>query len=124
MDTSLSPYLVGTPVALEIRARMLEREDEMDFRDDYDRERRYRGEGDYYGESGRRRARSEDDGGGPHAGRGPRGYRRSDDRIREDVCDRLCEHGFVDASDIEVHRGRRRRGGHRRAPAPQRAARQ
>src|SRR5262249_56102969 len=39
MDTSLSPYLVGTPVALEIRARMWEREDEMDFRDDYDRER-------------------------------------------------------------------------------------
>jgi len=39
---------------------------------------------------------------GPHAGRGPRGYSRSDDRIREDVCDRLCEHGFVDASDIEV----------------------
>ena len=40
--------------------------------------------------------------GGPHAGRGPRGYTRSDDRIREDVCDRLCEHGFVDASDVEV----------------------
>jgi osmotically-inducible protein OsmY len=40
--------------------------------------------------------------GGPHAGRGPRGYTRSDERIREDVCDRLCEHGYVDASDIEV----------------------
>lgn len=40
--------------------------------------------------------------GGPHAGRGPRGYTRSDERIREDVCDRLCEHGFVDASDIDV----------------------
>jgi osmotically-inducible protein OsmY len=39
---------------------------------------------------------------GPHAGRGPRGYMRSDERIREDVCDRLCEHGFIDASDIEV----------------------
>jgi osmotically-inducible protein OsmY len=39
---------------------------------------------------------------GPHAGRGPRGYTRSDDRIREDVCDRLCEHGLVDAGDIEV----------------------
>ena len=39
---------------------------------------------------------------GPHAGRGPRGYTRSDERIREDVCDRLCEHGFVDAGDIEV----------------------
>lgn len=40
--------------------------------------------------------------GGPHAGRGPRGYTRSDERIREDVCDRLCEHGFIDASDVEV----------------------
>lgn len=39
---------------------------------------------------------------GPHAGRGPRGYTRSDERIREDLCDRLCEHGYVDASDIEV----------------------
>lgn len=43
-----------------------------------------------------------DESGGPHAGRGPRGYTRSDERIREDVCDRLCEHGFVDASDVEV----------------------
>jgi len=39
---------------------------------------------------------------GPHAGRGPRGYTRSDERIREDVCDRLCEHGYIDASDVEV----------------------
>jgi osmotically-inducible protein OsmY len=50
----------------------------------------------------RSRSRSGDTFGGPHAGRGPRGYTRSDERIREDVCDRLCEHGFVDASDIEV----------------------
>jgi hypothetical protein len=40
--------------------------------------------------------------GGPHAGRGPRGYQRSDERIREDVCDALCEHGYIDASEIEV----------------------
>jgi len=42
---------------------------------------------------------------GPHAGRGPRGDTRSDEHIREDVCDRLCEHGFVDASDVEVRVG-------------------
>jgi len=40
--------------------------------------------------------------GGPFAGRGPKGYRRSDDRIREDLCDLLCEHGALDASDVEV----------------------
>lgn len=39
---------------------------------------------------------------GPHRGRGPRGYKRSDDRIHEEVCDRLEAHGGVDASDIEV----------------------
>lgn len=38
-----------------------------------------------------------------YAGRGPRGYRRSDDRICEDVCDRLTEDPSVDASDVEVH---------------------
>ncbi|MGE0005480.1 MAG: BON domain-containing protein [Parvibaculaceae bacterium] len=35
-------------------------------------------------------------------GRGPRNYARSEDRIREDVCDRLTEDGAVDATDIEV----------------------
>jgi hypothetical protein len=38
-----------------------------------------------------------------HYGRGPRGYRRSDDRIREAICDRLTVHEAVDASDMEVH---------------------
>lgn len=41
-------------------------------------------------------------GAGPYAGRGPRGYVRSDERIREDVCQRLTENGWVDATDIEV----------------------
>jgi hypothetical protein len=35
-------------------------------------------------------------------GRGPRGYRRSDDRIREDICDRLTEDHDIDASDIDI----------------------
>ncbi len=37
-----------------------------------------------------------------YTGRGPRGYRRGDERIREDVCDRLTEEPRIDASDIEV----------------------
>ncbi len=36
-----------------------------------------------------------------YRGRGPRNYRRSDDRIKEDINDRLSE-GYLDASDIEV----------------------
>lgn len=55
------------------------------------------------------RERSFDDSGrygwqGPnYAGRGPRGYQRTDERIREDVCDRLTDDPRIDASDIEVH---------------------
>jgi osmotically-inducible protein OsmY len=39
---------------------------------------------------------------GRYAGRGPRGYRRSDERIREDVNERLTDDWRVDAIDIEV----------------------
>ncbi len=35
-------------------------------------------------------------------GHGPKGYRRSDERIREDINDRLMAHPDIDASDIEV----------------------
>jgi hypothetical protein len=44
---------------------------------------------------------------GRFSGRGPRGYRRSDERIREDVCELLTRHGEIDASemDVEVHDG-------------------
>jgi hypothetical protein len=38
---------------------------------------------------------------GPFAGLGPRGYRRSDDRICEELHDRLTAHGFIDATDIK-----------------------
>jgi hypothetical protein len=39
---------------------------------------------------------------GPYAGRGPRGYHRSDDRILEDVCEWFTEHSRLDPSDVEV----------------------
>jgi osmotically-inducible protein OsmY len=35
-------------------------------------------------------------------GRGPKGYRRSDERIRESVCEHLTEDPHLDASDIDV----------------------
>lgn len=39
---------------------------------------------------------------GPHRGRGPKGYRRTDERIHEDVCERLMHDRFIDASEVEV----------------------
>lgn len=39
---------------------------------------------------------------GPHVGRGPEGYQRSDERIQEDVSEMLMWHGDVDASKIRV----------------------
>ncbi len=39
---------------------------------------------------------------GPHYGKGPKGYKRSDDRIREDVCEMIARQGHIDASDVEV----------------------
>jgi hypothetical protein len=51
----------------------------------------------------------EDDGGffgafgqGEHRGRGPKNYTRSDERIRDDVNDRLSDDSWLDASEIEV----------------------
>jgi hypothetical protein len=49
-----------------------------------------------------------DDGLGPrgrpglHRGKGPAGYVRGDERILEEVCDRLADDDRLDASDIEV----------------------
>jgi hypothetical protein len=44
---------------------------------------------------------------GPHSGRGPQGWQRSDDRIREDVNEALSQHGWLDATNVnvDVHNG-------------------
>jgi osmotically-inducible protein OsmY len=39
---------------------------------------------------------------GRFGGLGPRGWQRSDDRIKEDLCERMSEHPYLDASDIEI----------------------
>lgn len=85
-------------------------------RDDYgqergymDRDRRGRDRGfmerasdevaSWFGDEDAERRRQMDAG---HRGRGPKNYTRSDDRIREDVNDRLSDDPHIDASDIEV----------------------
>jgi osmotically-inducible protein OsmY len=52
----------------------------------------------WFGDRGAERRRDQDQ----HRGRGPKGYTRSDERIRDDINDRLTDDGWLDASDIEV----------------------
>lgn len=40
--------------------------------------------------------------GGSHRGKGPKNYERSQDRMREDVCERLTDDAMIDASNMEV----------------------
>jgi len=46
--------------------------------------------------------RAEGEAKGQHRGKGPRGYQRADDRIRDDINDRLADDSFLDATEIEV----------------------
>ena len=39
---------------------------------------------------------------GPHRGKGPQGYTRTDDRIKESICEALTDDEHLDASHIEV----------------------
>jgi osmotically-inducible protein OsmY len=55
----------------------------------------------WFGDEEAERRRRMDEQQRRYPGRGPKGYRRSDDRIKEDVNDRLSE-GYLDASEIEV----------------------
>jgi osmotically-inducible protein OsmY len=41
-------------------------------------------------------------GSGPHRGKGPVGYQRSDERVREMICESLADDDQIDASQIEV----------------------
>jgi osmotically-inducible protein OsmY len=60
----------------------------------------YQGGSGRWGQAGSQYSRGEES--GPHRGRGPRGYKRSDDRVREQVCDCLTDDDWLDASNIEV----------------------
>jgi len=43
-----------------------------------------------------------------HHGKGPKGYKRADEWIRDDICERLTSHPAIDASlmDVSVDNGR------------------
>lgn len=51
----------------------------------------------WFGDREAERRREQD-----YRGRGPKGYKRSDERIQEDVNDRLADDPYVDASELEV----------------------
>jgi len=81
----------------------IERDDQGFDRERFGQDARYRGERDWRGrdrgaenwlERAYHRVKE-------WIGKGPKGYTRSDDRIREDVSDKLSD-GYLDASDIEV----------------------
>ena len=56
----------------------------------------------FFGDEDAERRRRMDDQRAHRRGRGPKGYRRSDERIKEDVNDRLSDDYYIDASDVEV----------------------
>jgi osmotically-inducible protein OsmY len=56
----------------------------------------------WFGDDEAERRRRRDEMRENYRGRGPKGYTRSDERIREDVNDRLTDDQHIDASGIEV----------------------
>lgn len=64
-----------------------------------DRGAEFGGQRTQYGQYGHQGQQGQ---GQQHSGRGPKGYQRSDERIREDVCECLTHDPRVDASNLEV----------------------
>jgi hypothetical protein len=81
---------------------------DLDYFDDYSggpgRWDQPYGLGDSYRQRGEGHPREEwsEEERGPMAGLGPRGWQRSDERIGEDINDRLTHHGWIDATEVEV----------------------
>lgn len=51
----------------------------------------------------RQEFRKEGSAGGLYTNKGPKSYRRSDERIHDEVCQRLTANPDIDATDIEVY---------------------
>ncbi|MEO7317329.1 MAG: BON domain-containing protein [Ginsengibacter sp.] len=56
----------------------------------------------WFGDEEAGRRRDMDEKYGPHAGKGPKGYTRSNEKIKEDIQEKLYHDTFIDASDIDV----------------------
>ena len=56
----------------------------------------------WFGDSDAERRRRMDRMRGPHSGKGPKGYTRTDEQITNDINDRLYNDSYIDASEIEV----------------------
>lgn len=56
----------------------------------------------WFGDDEAERRRERDRMQGSFRGKGPKNYSRSDDRIKDDINDRLSDDPFIDASEIEV----------------------
>ena len=54
-----------------------------------------------FGDQNRQR-QGQGEGQGQHRGKGPKGFQRSDDRIKELICERLSEDPEIDPSDVTV----------------------
>lgn len=51
----------------------------------------------------RQHFRREGSAGAVYKNKGPKNYRRSDERIHDELCQRLTAHPEIDATEIEVH---------------------
>jgi len=56
----------------------------------------------WFGDDDAERRRRQDKLNGPHHGKGPKGYTRTDERIKEDVNEKLYHDSHIDASEIEI----------------------
>ncbi len=56
----------------------------------------------WFGDEDAERRRNRDRSMGEHRGKGPKSYTRSDDRIKEDINDKLSDDPFIDATDMDV----------------------
>jgi hypothetical protein len=88
------------PMEFEPRSGRLQWGGESLDRGYYPRRQSHERESERYPREPRSREWWHDD--GPHVGKGPKGYRRSDERILEDVNQALTDSGALDATEIEI----------------------